>query len=199
MTIANGKITLQDGSEIDVLTGKKVPGIVNALTGLTPLEAQALVIQTRRKIADLPAIPENTNVMSVILTYTLFGLDDQEIALAAKLPLAQVSKIKMMPEYNSLYETVVNEVLSSNTESVRQFISQNSMSAARSMLELVKHDDPYVRLNSSRDVLDRAGHRPADMIIEQRKKMEESLTIRIIREDQRDAFPTIDLNPIREN
>jgi hypothetical protein len=48
------------------------------------------------------------------------------------------------------------------------------------------------RLGVAKDVLDRAGHRPAD-IIEHRHKMEGGLTIEYV--EKKDDIPTIDITP----
>jgi hypothetical protein len=51
------------------------------------------------------------------------------------------------------------------------------------------------KMTAAKDVLDRAGQRPVD-IIEHRHKMEGGLTIEYV--DKKDDIPTIDITPDKE-
>lgn len=192
----DGQLQLADGSKIDMLTGKKVRVEQTRYTVPSMTEAQELVLNTRRKLSDLPALPENMNVIGVILSYSLFGLAEDEIAIATNLPLDQVTRIKMMPEYNEMLEAVQNQVLRSEVSNVKNFISAHAHKAAHKMLEHIDSENEMTSLMASKDILDRAGHRPADHIIEQRMKSESDLTIKFVKEDRSQPMPVIDLKPI---
>src|SRR5678815_5301503 len=47
----------------------------------TQREAQRIVTQTRRKLSELPEVPRTMNAVGVVLSYTLFGLADDELSL----------------------------------------------------------------------------------------------------------------------
>lgn len=196
--IEDGKLTLHDGTQIDVMTGKKVKTTTTSYEIPNTTQAQDMVIATRRKLSDLPTIPEHMNVVGVILAYSLFGLAEDEVAIATGLPIDQIHRIKMMSEYDRMHTAVVEQVMKHETTQVKDYITQASMKAAKKMVELVDSETEVVSQIAAKDILDRAGHRPADFIAEQRSKSETDLTIKFVKEDRTKPMPTIDLKPINK-
>lgn len=194
--IEGDELLLADGTRISVATGKKIQQTKTSYSIPNTTEAQRLVTAANRKLSDLPAMPETMNVVAVILSYTLFGVTDDEIAIATNLPLDQIRRIKMMAEYDEMHDTVIKQIMESETTDVRNLFSQFSRKAAYKVADLADSDNEVIALTASKDILDRAGHRPADMIVEQRNKMETDLTIKFVREDKTQSMPVIDLKPI---
>jgi hypothetical protein len=158
----------------------------------TNREATQLVVSARRKLADLPDVPRTMNTISVVLSYSLFGLSDEEIALATGLTELQVGTVKMNDAYTQMRDTVVGSIIASESDDVRQLFQTNSRMAVNTMLSVLHRSKSETnKISVARDILDRAGHRPAD-VVEHRHKLDGGLTIEIITRDNK-AMPTIDL------
>ena len=187
LKLADGRLVYPDGSVIDPSEARnefvEVP---------TNREATQLVVAARRKLADLPDVPRTMNTISVVLSYTLFGLDDVEIALATGLTELQIGTIKMNDAYTQMRDTVVGSIIASESDDVRQMFAVNSRLATNTLLSVLHRSKSETnKISVARDILDRAGHRPAD-VVEHRHKLDGGLTIEIIQRDTKE-MPTIDL------
>jgi hypothetical protein len=184
LVLADGRLVYPDGSVVDPTQAQELVEIP------TNREAVALVISARKKIADLPAVPKTMNTVSVVLSYTLFGLDDVEIALATGMTEDQVGRIKMHEAFTQMRESVVSSILGSEADNVRDLFQQHSRNAVSKLVDALEGK----KINNNqilvaRDFLDRAGHRPAD-VVEHRHKLDGGLTIEIIRREDK-VIPTI--------
>ena len=72
-------------------------------------------------------------------------------------------------------------------------IAQSGVLAATRMVDGLNSTNEATRLSAARDILDRGGHRPAD-IIEHRHKVEGGLRIEYVTKDDNE-IPTIDITP----
>jgi hypothetical protein len=138
-------------------------------------------------------MPRTMNAIGVILSYTMFGLDDSEIAIATSLSVEQIGKIKVGDAYTQMHQAIVKTVLDSETDVVRELLAKNAKRAAGVMVEALEVGSRSDRISAAKDVLDRAGHRPAD-IVEHRHRMDGGLVIEIVRKDTSSA-PTIEMEP----
>lgn len=189
-----GQHRLADGTVVDVNSGRVVRNTTH-IEIPTVHTAQSLVAATRRKLAELPSIPERMHPIAVVLSYKLFGLVDDEIALALNWPVEQVARIQQMREYADMHEAVVNSIMQGETANVRDLFTKYSRNAAVKMIDMMNSEDEGVAIAATKDVLDRAGHRPADMIVEQRSKMQADLVIKYVKEDRSADMPVIDIKP----
>lgn len=162
----------------------------------THSEAQLRVTKINRTIADLPDLPERMAAISVVLTYYMFGLNDEDIATALNMRIEQVTNIKMLEAFSDLQEAVTKNMVTSTKGVVADLIEQGAVNAVVKINHLAQFaEKESTQFNASKDILDRAGHRPAD-VIEIRNKMENTLKIEhIIRTDETKA-PIIDITPI---
>jgi hypothetical protein len=160
----------------------------------THTEAQRIITNTRRKVSDLPELPKTMNAVGVILSYTMFGLDDEEIGVATGLSVEQIGRIKVGDAFTQMHEAVVSSVLDSESSVVRELLAKNAREAAKVMVEALSTGNRSDRISAAKDVLDRAGHRPAD-IVEHRHRMDGGLVIEIVRRDNAGNVPTIEMEP----
>lgn len=167
-----------------------IPGFVEIPTHR---EAQKVITATRRKLADLPELPKTMNAVGAILAYTLFGMDDEEIAIATKLTIEQVGRLKMGDAYGQMHEAIVRTIVDSETDVVRDMLAKNARNAAATMVEALQAGNRSDRMAAARDILDRSGHRPAD-IIEHRHRVDGGLVIEYIRRGSEDVPPVIDMD-----
>lgn len=128
-----------------------------------PSKAQVLIARTRKRIADLPAMPKSMNTVSVILGYTLFGLDDQDIAIATGLSVDQIGRIRMSEAYGILQDEATKAILANDADSVRNVLAAKAQRAAQRMAAFVDSENDSIAFAAANNVLDRTGHRPVDV------------------------------------
>jgi hypothetical protein len=161
-------------------------------------EAVKVITNTRRKLSDLPDVPERMNIVSVILSYHLFGLDNEEISVAINLPLERVVAIKMLEAFSKMQEAVMDRMVARDKEEVTQVLEKAAVTGANTIVHLMQHaEDEKVQLTAAKDVLDRNGHRPAD-ILEVRHSMTNSLTIEHIVRSDDEVAPIIEVTDFEE-
>jgi hypothetical protein len=127
-------------------------------------------MQVRRKVSDLPDVPRAMNTIGVVLTYTLYGLDDVEIGVATGLSIEQIGRIKVGDPYSQMYDAVVRAVLDTETAVVRDLFQKSARNAAQVVVRAMEEGTRADRVAAARDILDRAGHRASD-IVEHRHRM----------------------------
>lgn len=189
LKLADGTLVFPGGKIVDP-NERKTPKYIEVPTNR---EAQQLVVNTRRRIADLPDIPKTMNVISVVLSYSLFGLDATEIALATGLTEGQVTNLKESEAFKTMHDTVVNGILASETDSIKDVFVKNARNAAQELVSGLSSGSRGDRMMAASQILDRGGFRPAD-IVEHRHRMEGGLQIEIIKRDETKQVPTIDLS-----
>lgn len=186
-------IRLADGRMIGA-DGKEVKPKRPMIEVPAPTKAQDMIIRANRRIADLPALPDKMNGLSAVLTYTLFGLADSEIAIALNLTIEQIQAIRQHDAYNTLFEAIHKNVTEADADVVRRTIAQHTAAAVQNIVNKQASDDDKTSLNASKDILDRAGYRPVD-VVEHKHSL--SGTLKIVHVDKRstDSIPTIDITP----
>jgi hypothetical protein len=196
-------LRLHDGREIDLATRMLVGSIPDKQETRTQYvevpthyDAVEQVTAARKRIADLPDVPKHMNTVSVVLAYKLFGLDNVDIAFATGLTEQQVGNVILSDAYSRMYETVLASVRESDTATVRGLIGAASVRAARKLVDYT-NEDGALGFAAVKDVLDRAGHRPAD-VMEHRHTMEGGLVIEYVRKDHSSEAPLIDITPRKE-
>jgi hypothetical protein len=156
-------------------------------------EAQRIVTAARRKLSELPEVPRTMNAIGVILSYTLFGLDDEEIAIATGLSAEQIGRIKVGDPYTQMHDAIVRTVLDSETTVVRDLFTKNARNAAQVVVQAMAEGTRADRIAAAKDILDRSGHRPSD-VVEHRHRMDGGLVIEIVKRDGA-TLPVIDMEP----
>ena len=163
-------------------TARPAPGVVEVPTHN---DAKNIVMNTRRALSDLPLPPKATNPVAIVLCYVLFGLGNTDIAIATGLSEQQVTDIRMSDPFAAMYESVRTSVIEKESENVRGFFTAASRSAAMKMTALMaESESDVVAQKAAADILDRAGHRPAD-VVELRGKMDNTLRIVHIKKDDK--------------
>jgi hypothetical protein len=91
-----------------------------------------------------------------------------------------------------MYENVIRSILDAETDVVRDIFKQHSRTAANVLVDSLHNGARGERLLAAKDFLDRSGHRPSD-IIEHRHVLDGGLTIEIVRRDNTDTAPIVDM------
>jgi len=149
-------------------------------------------VVVRRKLADLPVSPRQMTAIGAVLSYVLFGLEEEDVASATGLSLAQVVAIRNSDPYRQLYEAAARTVLDGETDVVRELLAKNARRAANVMVDNLDAANRQDRMAAARDILDRSGHRPSD-VVEHRHRMDGGLVIEIVKRDTSERMPTIDM------
>jgi hypothetical protein len=115
---------------------------------------------------------------------------DEDIAHTLSIPLDQIHNIMSSDAYKELQDTFVSNIIESDLSDVRGMFVQKSRSAADVMFSLMSSENEATRGSAAKDVLDRAGQRPVD-VVEHRHKMEGGLTIEYV--EKKDNLPVINI------
>ena len=183
-------LILKDGTKINPLSGAVLKDVEETVVEVPNNEAiQREMVIARRRIHELPVPPKQMNAISIILCYTLFGVSEEDISSILSIPIEQIRAIKMHDAYNDLQQALVKNVIESDLDHVRGMFVQQSVSAANVMTGLLTSESESTQMAAAKDVLDRSGPRPAD-VVEHRVKMEGGLRIEYV--NKREEIPTID-------
>jgi hypothetical protein len=90
-----------------------------------------------------------------------------------------------------MYTAVVQTILDTETSVVRDVFTKNARNAAKVVVEEIKEGNRSDRVAAAKDILDRSGHRPSD-VVEHRHRMDGGLVIEIVRRDGA-TLPTIEM------
>lgn len=195
MSLANGTepLVLADGTRIDPATGKVIKDRQPSRYVEVPAATDAVrqITAVRKSIRDLPAPPKQMNAISVVVMYHMFGLSEEDIAIASGMTVDQVGRIKMLDAFNSMLNTVSENLANQETDDVRSILQRHAKNAVNRVIETLD-EDGVLGFKAAQDILDRAGHRPVDTV-EHRMKLEGGLTIEVVRKDHAAAVPTIDV------
>lgn len=182
-------LVLADGTKIDPADGKVIRDRRKGFVEIpSNSEAQQIVVRTRRSLADLPMPPQQLSGVALVAFYTLFGLGDQEIAIACgeKITVEQIRRIRTLDVYREFMASAKSTILETEKETVRDIFMQNAAGAAQRIVEAAESDNDVLAFKASQDILDRAGHRPAD-IVEHKHSMADALQIVLIKKDENAA------------
>ncbi len=186
-------LVLADGTKIDPVNGSVINDEILVEVPNTETIKQEIVA-ARKRINDLPVPPKQMNTLSVIISYSLFGLSDHDIAYLLSIETDELKNIKSSDVYIELQKTLVQNILASDASDVRGMFVQHSKDAASVMFNAMidQANGVNTRMAAAKDVLDRAGHRPAD-VVEHKHSLEGGLTIEYI--DNKNEIPVIDVTP----
>jgi hypothetical protein len=199
----NQPLVLADGRVV-LPSGVVVPSVAAQATGEEPpteLAAAAVVPPPgmasipRRKLDDLPDQPRTMNAINVVIGYALFGLDDEATCEATKLTQQQLDKLRASDAYEDMRTIIIRGVLDAEAQSVRDLFQQNARRAVGVLVDGLAAGSRTDRLAAARDLLDRAGHRPAD-VIEHRHRVDGGLIIEVVRKDERENIPVIEMEVV---
>lgn len=193
LVLADGtRINPLDGSTIrDPRTERSAPkGFVEVPSASDAIKQ---VTRVRKSLDDLPAPPKQMNAISVIVMYTMIGLSDIDISLATGMTVEQIGRIKMLEAYSTVHDDVVKAVLENDTDDVRTTIAQNAKKALNVMVNSLDAESDILAFQAAKDILDRAGHRPVD-VVDHRLTLAGGLRIEHVRRSD-DSGINLDLSP----
>lgn len=188
---ASEPLILADGTKIDPVKGTVIKDKKFSFVEIpNASQAVAIVAKTKKSISELPLPPQKMNAVSLVLFYTMFGLADADIAITVGISRDQVKNIKALPEYLSASQDIQASVLQHETNEVRDIFQKHARGAAQKIVEIAANaeDDSVLGFKAAQDVLDRAGHRPADVVLH-KHGLDDSLKIVYIQQQPHETIP----------
>lgn len=176
-------LILHDNTRIDTDTGEviRVQEVLPAGYEEVPTNTAAveLVAQTTRRISDLPDKPDNLHPVAIILTYHLFGLSNEQIAIATDTNVEYVVGVMESEPFNVMKNTIADDVTLMQQNTMMGILEGGARTAATKQVSLISSQDEAVALAASKQVIDRVEKRSTTS---DRKRMP-SLNITIVSDD----------------
>ena len=186
-------LELADGTLIDPLSGSPVVEEDDS----SPLDlfdfGKELSVPIKRT-DELPVEASQMPAYATILAYALLGVTDADIGRTLKIDYDKIIAIKESGQYTELQVMLMSAVAIVGQNDVRGVFDKYAKNAAAELISQMNSKNEVARSMAAKDVLDRAGHRPAD-IVEHKHKVEGGLTIEYIKKDSIEPV-TIDMETL---
>lgn len=187
-------LVLADGTNINPLDGSIVQDKQEEKYIEVPnyTDVQRHIVASHTRIADFPVPPKQMTSIGIILFYSMLGVTDYEISGITGLSEEQIGRIRMSDNYSEIQRTFLDHIVEHDIENVRSMFVEGSRVAAGTMISLMKNSESErIQMDAAKDVLDRAGHRPTD-VVEHQHKVDGGLVIKIVKPDSLDDLPVIE-------
>lgn len=184
-------LVLADGTKIDPSSGKVVREKKSSFIEIpSASQAVAIIAKTKRNVAELPLPPQKMNAVSLVLFYSMWGLAENDIAITVNITRDQVNNIKKLPEYLAMSQDIQRSILQHETNEVRDIFQKHARGAAEKIVEIAADADAdsVLGFKAAQDILDRAGHRPADVVLH-KHGLDDSLKIVYIAQQPHETIP----------
>lgn len=184
-------LVLADGTKIDPSSGKVVREKKTSFIEIpSASQAVAIIAKTKRNVAELPLPPQKMNAVSLVLFYSMWGLAENDIAITVNITRDQVNNIKKLPEYLAMSQDIQRSILQHETNEVRDIFQKHARGAAEKIVEIAADADAdsVLGFKAAQDILDRAGHRPADVVLH-KHGLDDSLKIVYIAQQPHETIP----------
>lgn len=181
LTHINGEVVMEDEDD-DGAAGVSLP------LPSTPVPYKYYRPQTRRVLSDFRESPQLLNACAIIFSYSVLGIGDAEICESTGLSLDQIERVRSARAYSEMFENVMRELINANSEYIEARIAAYSGMALNNVAEIAATaKNKAVKLSASKDILDRAGHRPKDQAARGNSGMNE-LHIVVTKSSDSDEF-----------
>ena len=168
-------LVLPDGRVIEEETDEPDLELITEKKGLrAPSKPQHYRASIRRVLTDLPTSAMMMRGVSVVFAYTMFGIGDVEICGTLNISPSDLKKIRAHQAYAELFDAILNEFVNANSDIIQARIQAYAHDALDTVGHLAtKAKKEETRLSASKDILDRSGARPSDLVKSQAMQMNE--------------------------
>jgi hypothetical protein len=143
----------------------------------------------QRTLADINVPKQEFNPVMLVLSYSMWGLDDHAIARFLEIDVSAVEHIKSTELYTRTRTEMLEAIRYAEQSTIHGYLTQKARQAAATVAASMSAKKEETRLAAANSVLDRAGFRPVDRV-EHTMRFEDELRIVHI---QKDKTPTIDV------
>jgi hypothetical protein len=179
LTLQDGSVVLNNGKVLKPMEAKQ-PAVEMSREIKSGREAAVILEKQSRKLGDLPDVPEKMNAFCAVITYSMLGLSDADIAVALKTSEQNVKKLKDLDAYQQLVQMFDTTVFEDNKRAANHMLAKASERATRRMIEGIDSQREDIAIVAARDVMKLAGVGQQE---EQTKRVG-GLNIRIIRKGE---------------
>jgi hypothetical protein len=179
LTLQDGSVVLNNGKVLKPMEVKQ-PAVEMSREIKSGREAAVILEKQSRKLGDLPDVPEKMNAFCAVITYSMLGLSDADIAIALKTSEQNVKKLKDLDAYQQLVQMFDTTVFEDNKRAANHMLAQASQRATQRMIDGIDSNREDIAIVAARDVMKLAG------IGQQEEKTQRigGLNIRIIRKGE---------------
>lgn len=197
-------LELADGTQIDTTNGSVINDSPIATVTEEEIEVPThsasveLVMQTKRRLHDLPAASADMHPVAIVASYKLFGLSETDIAIALDTSVESIQLVQNSDSFKFFFQAITENIDDSQQDLVRDLLSKNATNAANQLLQGLNSEHENIRIGVAKEVLDRTGHSPKQ-VIEHKHRMENELVINVV--DRTEEVPNhavFDITPIKE-
>ena len=135
----------------------------------------------QRTLAEVDVAAKQFNPVMLVLAYSMWGLEPYAIARYLELPEEQVDAIMDSDLYNKTRKEMLEAIRYAEASSIHGYLTQKARAAALVVASNLSNKKADIAMAAAKDVLDRAGFRPADRV-EHSHKFEDELRIVHLRE-----------------
>lgn len=190
LQLPDGSVVLNNGKVVKPVAVSQ-PGVQMSREIASGRQAAAILDKQSRKLGDLPDVPEKMNAFCAVITYSMLGLDDAEIATALKTTQDNIRKLKDLDAYQQLVAMFDTTIFEDNKRAANHMLAQASRKATQRMIDAIDSEREDIAVVASRDVMKAAGVGQQE---EQTKRVG-GLNIRIIRKgEQQEDEIRVELN-----
>lgn len=135
----------------------------------------------QRTLADVTVPAKQFNPVMLVLAYTMWGLEPHAIARYLDLSEEQVNSVIASDLFSQTRKEMLEAIRYAEASSVHGYLSNKARAAALVIAKNLSSKNDDVAMAAAKDVLDRAGFRPADRV-EHTHRFEDELRIVHLRE-----------------
>lgn len=123
------------------------------------VDAKKFKTNRKRSLKELPALPAVMKGVSCVLTFTLLGLGDRDIAEGLGISVEEVKAIRKMPSYSESFDLVSAAFIDANSDFIHARLAGFSNECLTQLATIaVAGKKEENRMRASADILDRAGY-----------------------------------------
>lgn len=145
----------------------------------------------KRTVADIDMPLEQMNIIMLTASYTMWGLDSFGVSRVLGVDESTIDRLKQSDAYSETMQQLTEALRYAEASTVHGYIAHKAKTAAKVVVSSLKNKSADIRMAAAKDILDRAGYRPADRV-EHKHTFDDELRIRYVENEVK--VPTIDLS-----
>lgn len=192
MTKGDNKFGIQKGQPLRLPNGTVINKTEDGQTDIKTAAQQKIVasldeilsdvyvdddIETfQRTLADINVVKAEFNPVMLVLSYAMWGLDEQSIARYLEISVEQVEAIQCSDLYSRTRKEMLEAIRYAEASSIHGYIQSKARAAAKTVVAALASPKEDVSFAAAKDILDRSGFRPVDKV-EHTHKFDDDLRI----------------------
>ena len=197
-------IVLADGTRIDTATGKQLDMPVPSVMPVAEIESPSLTtaheaigkqrrpINNTTRLSDLGTSPRMLTPVAAVLSLTMIGIADSEICMTLGIDPKALLRIRGLDLYDDCRTRMLGKLRQADQEKIRETLFNSAEKAAQTLDTLVTSGDDKIKLAAANSILDRTGHKAADIVLH-KHSLDGEMRLRIIDDTDPNSSPTIDM------